>query len=225
VRCRDRPVGQLTAHDPQLGVQVSSLVVPRSNRPEKIEERVIDFRRAFHMRVWNEQDGTTKRKGDEIMNVESSVKAGGINMQHNETLVRTPRTETGAQRAATKRSTRGVSLKSSIKAGGLSENHNETLVRTPPTETGAQRAATKRSIRGVSLKSSIKAGVVPDSPEFSPRIQTTMGGMSWQNHNATLVRERKTPRTGREAMIAAARGTRVRTNIKAGVVPDAPDRK
>jgi hypothetical protein len=51
------------------------------------------------------------------MQVKTRVKAGGIALNHNETLVR-------AQRPAT-----GLKVKTRIKAGGLALNHNETLVR------------------------------------------------------------------------------------------------
>jgi hypothetical protein len=52
------------------------------------------------------------------MQVKTRVKAGGLAMNHNETLVR-------AQRPAT-----GLKVKTRIKAGGLHlRNHNETLVR------------------------------------------------------------------------------------------------
>jgi hypothetical protein len=51
------------------------------------------------------------------MQVKTRVKAGGINLNHNETLVR-------AQQPAT-----GLKVKTRIKAGGVMLNHNETLVR------------------------------------------------------------------------------------------------
>jgi hypothetical protein len=51
------------------------------------------------------------------MQVKTRVKAGGLAVNHNETLVR-------AQQPAT-----GLKVKTRIKAGGLSANHNETLVR------------------------------------------------------------------------------------------------
>ena len=51
------------------------------------------------------------------MQVKTQVKAGGLNLNHNETLVRAP---SQAQ---------GLKVKTRVKAGGLSLNHNETLVR------------------------------------------------------------------------------------------------
>ena len=46
------------------------------------------------------------------MKVKTSIKAGGLNMNHNETFV-----------------CKGLKVKTSIKAGGVSVNHNENLVR------------------------------------------------------------------------------------------------
>jgi hypothetical protein len=54
------------------------------------------------------------------MQVKTRVKAGGLNVNHKETLVR-------AQQPAT-----GLKVKTRIKAGGINLNHNETLVRATP---------------------------------------------------------------------------------------------
>ena len=51
------------------------------------------------------------------MQVKTRIKAGGISMNHNETLVRAPKPAPS------------LKVKTRIKAGGLSFNHNETLVR------------------------------------------------------------------------------------------------
>jgi hypothetical protein len=51
------------------------------------------------------------------MQVKTRVKAGGLSLNHNETLVCAP---TQAQ---------GLKVKTRVKAGGLMGNHNETLVR------------------------------------------------------------------------------------------------
>ena len=48
------------------------------------------------------------------MKVKTHLKAGGLSLNHNETLVR--------DRA------KGLKVKTNLKAGGLSMNHNETLV-------------------------------------------------------------------------------------------------
>ena len=45
------------------------------------------------------------------LKVKTNIKAGGIRVNHNETLVR------------------GLKVKTSVKAGGLRTNHNETLMR------------------------------------------------------------------------------------------------
>jgi hypothetical protein len=45
------------------------------------------------------------------MKARTSVKAGGININHNETLAR------------------GLKVRTGVKAGGINVNHNETLVR------------------------------------------------------------------------------------------------
>jgi hypothetical protein len=51
------------------------------------------------------------------MKTKTRIKAGGIAVNHNETLVR-------ASSQAT-----GLKVKTRVKAGGFSSNHNETLVR------------------------------------------------------------------------------------------------
>jgi hypothetical protein len=54
------------------------------------------------------------------MQVKTRVKAGGVTLQHNETLVRA----TGQ--------VQGLTVKTRVKAGGYAVNHNETLVRATP---------------------------------------------------------------------------------------------
>jgi hypothetical protein len=54
------------------------------------------------------------------MKTKTRVKAGGMAMNHNETLVQA----TGQ--------TKGLKVKTRVKAGQLSANHNETLVRATP---------------------------------------------------------------------------------------------
>jgi hypothetical protein len=54
------------------------------------------------------------------MQVKTRIKAGGLNLNHNETLVRAPSQAPG------------LKVKTRIKAGGLNFNHNETLVRSTP---------------------------------------------------------------------------------------------
>ena len=51
------------------------------------------------------------------MQVKTKVKAGGLTLNHNETLVRV------------QKPTQGLKVKTRIKAGGIQLNHNETLVR------------------------------------------------------------------------------------------------
>ena len=51
------------------------------------------------------------------MQVKTRVKAGGLSLNHNETLVRAPSQAPG------------LKVKTRVKAGGLNANHNETLVR------------------------------------------------------------------------------------------------
>lgn len=50
------------------------------------------------------------------MKVKTHLKAGGLAMNHNETLVRAPRP------------TQSLKVKTHVKAGGIALNHNETLV-------------------------------------------------------------------------------------------------
>ena len=54
------------------------------------------------------------------MQVKARVKAGGITLQHNETLVRA------------KGQAPGLTVKTRVKAGGNGTQHNETLVRATP---------------------------------------------------------------------------------------------
>jgi hypothetical protein len=55
------------------------------------------------------------------MQVKTRVKAGGLNLNHNETLVRA------------KGQTTGLTVKTHVKAGrAINGNHNETLVRARP---------------------------------------------------------------------------------------------
>jgi hypothetical protein len=69
------------------------------------------------------------------MQVKTRVKAGGMSLNHNETLVRAPKPAPS------------LKVKTTLKAGSISlRNHNETLVR-------AQRPAT-----GLKVKTRIKAG-------------------------------------------------------------------
>ena len=51
------------------------------------------------------------------MQVKTNLKAGGISINHNETLVRAPKPAPS------------LKVKTNLKAGGISMNHNETLVR------------------------------------------------------------------------------------------------
>ena len=51
------------------------------------------------------------------MQVKTRVKAGGFNLNHNETLVQAPN------------QAQGLKVKTRVKAGGFNLNHNETLVR------------------------------------------------------------------------------------------------
>jgi hypothetical protein len=52
------------------------------------------------------------------MQVKTRVKAGGITLNHSETLVRA------------KGQVQGLTVKTRVKAGGITLNHTETLVRT-----------------------------------------------------------------------------------------------
>ena len=52
-----------------------------------------------------------QRSNNAGMKVKSNVKAGGVNMQHNQTV------------------TRGVRVKSGVKAGGVNLQHNQTIAR------------------------------------------------------------------------------------------------
>ena len=65
-----------------------------------------------------------KPEGGSLMQVKTHIKAGGLSLNHNETLVRAP---SQAQ---------NLKVKTRLKAGGLSLNHNETLVRAQQSATG-----------------------------------------------------------------------------------------
>jgi len=54
------------------------------------------------------------------MQVKTRVKAGGVTLNHNETLVRA------------KGQAKGLTVKTRVKAGGLRFNHTETLVQATP---------------------------------------------------------------------------------------------
>jgi hypothetical protein len=54
------------------------------------------------------------------MKVKTRLKAGGMSLQHNETLVRAPS------------QAKGLMVKTRLKAGGIQLQHNETLVKGTP---------------------------------------------------------------------------------------------
>jgi hypothetical protein len=56
-------------------------------------------------------------KGVEIMKVRTTIKAGGISLNHNETLTRDNSPALG------------LKVRTGVKAGAIATNHNETLVR------------------------------------------------------------------------------------------------
>jgi len=58
-----------------------------------------------------------ERKGEKAMKIKSNLKAGGRNINHNQTIVRD------------KAKAGGVKVKTNVRAGGVSRNHNQTLVR------------------------------------------------------------------------------------------------
>jgi hypothetical protein len=72
-----------------------------------------------------------------VLKVKTHLKAGGVTLNHNETLVRT------LHPAA------GLKVKTRIKAGGLSNNHNETLVQAPRRRACGSRHASRPGIRPV----------------------------------------------------------------------------
>jgi hypothetical protein len=53
------------------------------------------------------------------LKVKTHIKAGGVPLNHNETLVQAPSPAAGLR------------VKTDVKAGALTANHNEVLVRTP----------------------------------------------------------------------------------------------
>ena len=71
------------------------------------------------------------------MQVKTRIKAGGLNFNHNETLVRTPKPAPG------------LKVKTHVKAGGLSFNHNETLVRAKPQPQGLKVKTRIKADRGL----------------------------------------------------------------------------
>jgi hypothetical protein len=62
------------------------------------------------------------------MKVKTQVKAGGLNLNHNQTLLRNRVRTTAGSRPQGKR--QSLKVKTQVKAGGLALNHNQTLVRT-----------------------------------------------------------------------------------------------
>ena len=63
------------------------------------------------------------------MQVKTKVKAGGIWLNHNQTLVRDRNRATADTRPRTQR--QPLKVKTHVKAGGITFNHNQTLVRDP----------------------------------------------------------------------------------------------
>ena len=61
------------------------------------------------------------------MQVKTKVKAGGIQLNHNQTLVRDRNQATADTRPRTQR--QPLKVKTHVKAGGVTLNHNQTLVR------------------------------------------------------------------------------------------------
>jgi hypothetical protein len=61
------------------------------------------------------------------MQVKTKLKAGGLQFNHNQTLVRDRTRATAGLRPQGKR--QGLKVKTQVKAGGLKSNHNQTLVR------------------------------------------------------------------------------------------------
>jgi hypothetical protein len=61
------------------------------------------------------------------MKVKTQVKAGGLQFNHNQTLVRDRTPATAGPRPQGRR--QGLKVKTQVKAGGLGYNHNQTLVR------------------------------------------------------------------------------------------------
>lgn len=61
------------------------------------------------------------------MQVKAKVKAGGIMMNHNQTLVRDRNQATADTRPRTQH--QSLKVKTQVKAGGITMNHNQTLVR------------------------------------------------------------------------------------------------
>jgi hypothetical protein len=63
------------------------------------------------------------------MQVKTKVKAGGMPMNHNQTLVCDRNRATAATRPRAQR--QPLKVKTQVKAGGIGINHNQTLVRDP----------------------------------------------------------------------------------------------
>jgi hypothetical protein len=61
------------------------------------------------------------------MQVKTQVKAGGVQLNHNQTLVRDQNRATADTRPRAQR--QPLKVKTQLKAGALTTNHNQTLVR------------------------------------------------------------------------------------------------
>lgn len=83
------------------------------------------------------------------MKVKTSIKGGGINENHNETIVRD-----ASKTRVPKGNARGLKVKTSVKAGVLC-NHNEVLLR----DASKAKAPTGK-IPGLLVRTSLKAGAI-----------------------------------------------------------------
>src|SRR5262249_10035660 len=98
----------------------------------------------------------SQKKGKKSMKIKTNVKAGGINMQHNQTVVR------------------ALKVKSGVKAGeGPIKNHNQTVAKCLEVKTDVKAGGANGDLRvgsgptlaaaGMKVKTGIKAGP-PDPP-------------------------------------------------------------
>jgi hypothetical protein len=63
------------------------------------------------------------------MNIKTNVKAGGISLQHNQTV------------------SRGLKVKTNVKAGIMEQQHNQTMTRGLKVKTGVKAGATSGDVR------------------------------------------------------------------------------
>jgi hypothetical protein len=113
------------------------------------------------------------KKGNKSMKIKTNVKAGGINMQHNQTMARSLKVKTNVKAGRIignhdQTVARGLKVKTGVKAGGIQMQHNQTMARGLKVKTGVKAGGmnlqhNQTVARGLKVKTGIKAGAATPS--------------------------------------------------------------